>query len=174
MLQNFGRCTALGSLTRYGSMHLPWASFRVWCWWWASIVEASGSSSTWRSSSWTVWTLTLGFLVLGLVFCGAFTVTTTTEMLWRATNCFFSCCLRSSWRPQGGGGGALPLLDHGRWNLEHRGIFFQKLTEEDRHWMMYHPTSYSIIQESGSIHIQTSELILLSTITLPLCRSSLQ
>ena len=66
--------------------------------------------------------------VLGLVFCGAFTVTTTTEMLWRATNCFFSCLNSGGWwRP---GGGVVPLLRPRQ--VEHR-IF---ITCEDHHWSL--------------------------------------
>lgn len=152
MLQNFWKmhCTRFTHALR---INAPTLSFLP-C---VMMGEYSGScsSSTWRSSSWTVWTLTLGFLVLGLVFCGAFTVTTTTEMLWRATNCFFSCCLRSSWRPQGGGGGALPLLDHGRWNTAEIFFFFQKINRrrsslDDVSFVL---GTYSITQESGSVNI---------------------
>lgn len=56
--------------------------------------------------------------------CGPFTVTTTTEMPWRATNCFFSC------RKNNPVEGPVPLLVFGRW--KHR-IF---ITRGAYHWSM--------------------------------------
>lgn len=52
---------------------------------------------------------------LGLVLA-AFTATTTTEMVWRATDGHFSCfnSATSAWW-----WGRTPLLVHGRWNAQH-------------------------------------------------------
>lgn len=64
-------CAAVAASSNVGMVHGKAPACVRWHWHWVDCcTEPSG---------------------LGLVFCGAFTVTTTTEMLCQTADCFFSC-----------------------------------------------------------------------------------